>query len=272
MFGVVQGVYLRDLLQIGSPFSYAQRLMQTVIREELSENDLCSQAEHVAIIMDGNRRWAQKTGLPVMAGHWKGADTLTEMVLVAADLGIKILTVYAFSTENWSRKEEEIDDLLLLFRTYLVKEKERMVANGVKLETIGDIRKFPEDLQQVLQQVKDATVNGTRIQLVLALNYGGRDDITRATSAIVNDCLQGKLSIDTLSEEIFSGYLDTGKWKDPDLVIRTSGENRLSNFLLWQISYAEMYISEILWPDFTADELKKALDVYAKRQCRFGGS
>lgn len=245
--------------------------MQTVTSEELSQNELSPCPAHVAIIMDGNRRWAKREGLPAIAGHWKGAETLTEIVLGAAEMGVKILTVYAFSKENWTRKEEEIEDLMALFHTYLLQEKDPMIANGVKLETIGNVAHLPESLQLVLKEVKQATARGTCIQLVLALNYGGRDDIRRATLSIVNDCMRGNLSINDLSEELFSSYLDTAQWKDPDLLIRTSGEQRLSNFLLWQISYTEVYISQVLWPDFKIDELKKAIDAYGKRERRFGG-
>ena len=234
--------------------------------------DLARVPEHVAIIMDGNRRWAKRRGLSTLAGHWKGAETLTSTVRAAEKLGIKVLTVYAFSTENWMRPSEEVEALMYLFKSYLLGQRAQMISEGVRLEAIGDLKRLPEDVYKVLEETRALTAHCSNIQLVLALNYGGRDDIRRAALSIIDDCIQGKLTKQELSEEIFSSYLDTAKWKDPELLVRTSGQNRLSNFLLWQISYAEVYITEVLWPDFNEAELKKAIIEYQKRDRRLGGS
>lgn len=240
-------------------------------KKDLQAIDISKVPSHVAIIMDGNRRWASQRELPYMAGHWKGADTLTRIVKAASELGVKVLTVYSFSTENWNRLPEEVEALLELFQARLRSQKQSMVQDGVRLGTIGDIERFPESLKTVLDEVKAATASGNKIDLVLALNYGGRDDIRRATRAIAEDCLSGKLSPNDLSEQIISRYLDTAKWGDPSLLIRTSGELRISNFLLWQISYSEVYVTDVLWPDFNEKNLLKAIMEYQHRQRRYGG-
>lgn len=227
---------------------------------------------HVAIIMDGNRRWAARRGLPAAVGHWRGAENLSGVVRSAAGLGIQVLTVYAFSTENWARPREEVSALLYLFKSYLNKQCAAMIADGVRLETIGDLSKLPRDVQTVLQETKEATAGGTRIELVLALNYGGRDDIRRAIGKIVQDCGAGRLNLEQLSEQRISQYLDTAKWPDPALLIRTSGELRQSNFLLWQSSYTELVYTETLWPDFGEQELAAAIREYQNRRKRFGKS
>lgn len=226
--------------------------------------------EHIAIIMDGNRRWAQDKGLPIMVGHWQGAETLSKIIEKAASLGVKVLTVYAFSTENWNRNFEEIESLMSLFQAYLIGQKNRMIEEGVRLGSIGDISRFPLEIQKTLLEVKNATANGNKIDLVLAINYGARDDIRRATSAIVEDCLMGKLQKNEITEFLISQYLDTAPWKDPELLIRTSGEQRLSNFLLWQLSYTEIYSTEVLWPDFNEQDLVKAIEIYQHRKRRLG--
>jgi undecaprenyl diphosphate synthase len=226
--------------------------------------------KHVAIIMDGNRRWAKKQGLPSMVGHWHGAEALSLIVEVAASLGVKVLTVYAFSTENWNRTQEEIDSIMKLFRMYLIGQKDRMVQEGVRLGIIGDTRRFPPNIKETLEEVKKATSSGDKIDLVLAVNYGGRDDIRRALVSIVEDCQRGRLEKEDVTEALISRYLDTAPWGDPELLIRTSGESRLSNFLLWQISYAEVYITDILWPDFNEQEFIKAVAAFQKRMRRVG--
>lgn len=227
--------------------------------------------KRVAIIMDGNRRWAEKNGVPVMVGHWKGAEALTRIVESASNLGVKVLTVYAFSTENWRRSPEEVAFLMHLFKMYLSGQKERMAREGVRLDTIGDLSKFPLDLKQVLDEAKKETAYGKKIDLVLAMNYGARDDIRRAAVCLIEECLSGRLKKEEISEAVFAKYLDTAKWGDPELLIRTSGEQRLSNFLLWQISYAEVYITDVLWPDFDESELVKALTEFQRRGRRIGG-
>lgn len=226
--------------------------------------------KHIAIIMDGNRRWAKNQGLPSMVGHWHGAEALSKIVETAAAMGVKVLTVYAFSTENWKRSPEEVDSIMKLFRMYLIGQKERMIREGVRLGTIGDTRRFPENVKETLDEVKKATAGGDKIDLVLAVNYGARDDIRRALVSIVEDCGLGRLQKEDITEALISRYLDTAPWGDPELLIRTSGENRLSNFLLWQISYAEVYITDVLWPDFNELELMKAVATYQKRVRREG--
>lgn len=226
--------------------------------------------KHVAIIMDGNRRWAKKRLLPTHAGHWRGADTLTHIVRAAGELGIKTLTVFGFSTENTKRSPKEVDSLMRLMKQYLIKQRPKMVEEGVRLHTIGDLSSFPDELIEEIHSTKELTKDGSTIDLVLALGYGSRDEIKRASQALAADCLLGKVSIDSIDEETFAGYLDTASWCDPDLVIRTSGESRLSNFLLWQASYAEVFISPILWPDFTAKDLLQTILEFQHRERRKG--
>jgi undecaprenyl diphosphate synthase len=185
-------------------------------------------------------------------------------------MGVKVLTVYAFSTENWNRTPDEVDSIMQLFRMYLIGQKDRMVREGVRLGTIGDARKLPPQVKETLDEVKKATSAGDKIDLVLALNYGARDDIKRAMVTIVEDCERGRIQKEDITEALISRYLDTAPWGDPDLLIRTSGESRLSNFLLWQISYTEVYITDVLWPDFDEQELTKAVATYQKRMRRIG--
>jgi undecaprenyl diphosphate synthase len=225
---------------------------------------------HVAVIMDGNRRWAKDRDMPTAFGHWKGAEALTEIVQAASDMGIKILTVYAFSTENWARNKEEVDYLMQLFETYLLQQKDLMVEKGVKLDAIGDLTRLPDRLLKVFQDVKQATREGKKIELVLALSYGGRDEILRGVRSLVEDVQKGHLDKHQLDEKLFSKYLDTAKWPDPDLLIRTSGENRLSNFLLWQLCYTEVVITDVLWPDFLFNNLQDAVNEYRSRKRRRG--
>jgi len=239
--------------------------------EELAEVTRSPIPHHVAIIMDGNRRWAKRRHLPCTVGHGKGADTTTRIVQAAAKLGIKVLTVYSFSTENWGRSAEEVEALMHLFKMYLCQQKDFMIQEGVRLETIGDLRRFPSDVRAVLDDCREATKHGEKIDFVLALNYGGRDDIRRAVLAMIEDCENGKLAKETITEKTVSNYLDTAKWPDPQLLIRTSGEKRLSNFLMWQLSYAELYVTDILWPDFTEKDLLEAVRVYQRRERRLGG-
>jgi undecaprenyl diphosphate synthase len=226
---------------------------------------------HIAIIMDGNRRWARQNGLPAMFGHWKGAEMLPKIVRAASNLGVKVLTVYAFSTENWLRANDEIDALMHLFHVYLEGQREPMRKEGVRLQTIGDLERLPSKVLKSLEVTKQATAEGKKIDLVLALNYGGRDDIRRAVVAMVEDIERGKLSKDEISEQKIGAYLDTSPWPDPDVLIRTSGEKRQSNFLLWQLSYSEFYHTDVLWPDFNEQELVNAIAEFQRRKRRFGG-
>lgn len=226
--------------------------------------------KHIAIIMDGNRRWASRRGLLPLAGHMRGADTLVQIVRAASELGVEVLTVYAFSTENWKRSPVEVEALMKLFKTFIAKQKDSMIKEGVRLDIIGDTFRLPADVKDSFDEVIEATKEGNKFNLVLALNYGGRDELKRAVSAIVEDCLSNKLSKDEINEELISSYLDTSKWQDPDLLIRTSGENRLSNFLLWQISYSEVFLTDVLWPDFSEQNLLEAILEYQKRELRIG--
>jgi undecaprenyl diphosphate synthase len=226
--------------------------------------------QHVAIIMDGNRRWAQERDMPSAFGHWRGAKALTEIVKAATDLGIKILTVYAFSTENWLRQKAEVSYLMQLFENYLLEQKETMIQEGIKLDAIGDLSLLPDRLVKVFQDVKQATSAGKNIELILALSYGGRNEILRGIRAVIDDYDRGLIDKQTLDEATFSQYLDTAKWPDPDLLIRTSGENRLSNFLLWQLCYTEVIISDVLWPDFLYKNLEDAVNEYRSRKRRKG--
>ena len=241
--------------------------MHSTVPEEIGLKRI---PKHVAIIMDGNRRWAKKHGVSTTIGHWKGAEALMDIVDAASNLGIDVLTVYAFSTENWNRTEEEVEGVMQLFKMYLSGQCERMVREGVRLDAIGDLKRLPSDVLKILEETRAATAHGTKIDLVLAINYGARDDIRRAVSSLVGDCLEGLLSKEDISEKVLAGYLDTAKWQDPELLIRTSGESRLSNFLLWQISYSEIYISEVLWPDFNESHLLQALLDYQRRERRSG--
>ena len=226
--------------------------------------------QHVAIIMDGNRRWAQERDMPSAFGHWRGAKALTEIVKAATDLGIKILTVYAFSTENWLRQKAEVSYLMQLFENYLLEQKETMIQEGIKLDAIGDLSLLPDRLVKVFQDVKQATSAGKNIELILALSYGGRNEILSGIRAVIDDYDRGLIDKQTLDEATFSQYLDTAKWPDPDLLIRTSGENRLSNFLLWQLCYTEVIISDVLWPDFLYKNLEDAVNEYRSRKRRKG--
>lgn len=239
-------------------------------REELSLLDPKKIPEHVAIIMDGNRRWAKKWNKPVEVGHWQGAQTLDQIVRAAIGLGIKVLTVYSFSTENWNRSSEEVDALMHLLKTYLKTQREIMVKEGVRLKSIGDLSKLPEDVRQVLRETKEATKGGSQIDLVLALNYGGRDDIRRATLRLLDEVEAGRLRKEEITEKTISEFLDTSQWPDPDLLIRPSGDLRISNFLIWQISYSEIYYTDVLWPDFSKSHLLGAVVDFQKRNRRFG--
>ena len=227
--------------------------------------------QHVAIILDGNGRWAKKRHLPRGFGHKAGANTLEQTLEDAWDLGIKYLTVYVFSTENWKRSVEEVKGIMNLLRDYLKKSIERSNNNNMRVRIIGDRTKLDPDIIQSINDLEEATKNNTGLQFNMALNYGGRDEITRAVKSIAADVKEGRLSVDDISEELISSRLDTAELPDPDLLIRTSGEIRLSNYLPWQLAYSEFYFCDILWPDFNKEELKKAIDYYNGRDRRYGG-
>jgi len=228
--------------------------------------------EHIAVVMDGNRRWSLENNLPILEGYRKGIESLIKITEAASDIGVQTLTVYAFSTENWTRSEEEVGFIFSLMEKALYQNKSRLRRGGISLKTIGNLAKLPSSLQTALQDVKEATSDNQKLQLVLAINYGGRDEILRSVKKLLQDFEKNLLKKDQIDEELFSSYLDTSSFKDPDLLIRTSGEQRISNFLLWQISYSEIYITDTTWPDFAKEDLWKAVLDYQARQRRLGGS
>lgn len=223
---------------------------------------------HVALIMDGNRRWAREEGVPVALGHKRGAKALLEIVRAAPSFGIKTLTAYAFSTENWKRSRLEVGALMRLFETYLDLQEKGMVENGIRLHLIGDLDPLPRRTRERFQKAIEATSQGTVLDFVLAINYGARAEICRAVSKMLG--AESSLKPEQVTEEKIRSYLDTSCFPDPELLIRTSGEFRLSNFLLWQISYSEVYVTETLWPNFTPEEFAKGIQEYQRRKRRFG--
>lgn len=227
--------------------------------------------QHIAIIMDGNGRWAKKRFMPRKYGHSQGAKTLEKIIEAAHDIGVKYLTVYAFSTENWVRPQDEVDALMNLLRDYMKDCIKKSKKNNMRVKVIGDVTKLDAELQESIANLEKASANNTGITFVVALNYGGRDEIVRASRKIAQDVKEGKLSEDQITDEVFSSYLDTAEIPDPELLIRTSAELRLSNYLLWQLAYTEFYFPEVLWPDFDRKELIKAIQFFNKRERRFGG-
>jgi undecaprenyl diphosphate synthase len=227
--------------------------------------------KHKAIIMDGNGRWANQKGLPRIAGHIQGANTVRLVVEECGRRGIKALTLYTFSTENWKRSKEEIDALMNMLKDNLGKELPSLKKNNVMFNTIGEIEGLPQDVREKIAYAKDQTRLNTGLILTLALNYGSRTEILTAIKNIAFDIVSKKLDIENITEEIFDRYLYTKDLPQIDLLIRTSGEMRLSNFLLWQLSYSEIYVTKKFWPDFTKEDLKEAIDEFSKRQRRFGG-
>lgn len=239
---------------------------------QLARIDLSHIPKHIAIIPDGNRRWAKKHFSSIQEGHREGADTLMEIVKAAQELNVRSISFYSFSTENWNRSPEEVKSLMILLSVYLSEQCQDMVESGIKLETIGDLTPLPSFLRQTIIETKLATQDCQKINLILALNYGSRNEICRALKAILEDYDQKKLTKENINEEIVSRYLDTFKWGDPELLIRTSGELRVSNFLLWQISYSEIHIAPVLWPDFTPQHLIEAIVDFQGRKRRWGGA
>lgn len=227
--------------------------------------------KHVAVIMDGNGRWAAKRNLVKKAGHKAGADTLEKISRHADKLGIKHFTVYAFSTENWKRSEEEVSGLMDLLRKYLDDHIKRAKRDNIRVDVIGDVTRLDKDIQEKIETLKEISKDKTGLFLHIALNYGGRDEILRAVRKMAEDIKEGKKEISDIDEKFFSSYLDTKDIPDPELLIRTSGEERISNFLLWQIAYSEMNFSEKLWPDYTEKDFDEAIYNYQHRERRFGG-
>ncbi|MGY6535874.1 MAG: polyprenyl diphosphate synthase [Pararhodobacter sp.] len=227
--------------------------------------------EHVAIIMDGNGRWATGKGWPRLVGHRKGAERVKEIVRCAPDLGIRWLTIYAFSTENWKRSTREVLGLMILFARYIQREAEGLSSEGVRMRFIGERKRLDPRLQDLMAWIEERTRNNTRLNLTVAINYGGRDEIARAIRILAQRVESGELAPDAIDEVCLSDTLDTRDLPDPDLVIRTSGESRVSNFLLWQSAYSEYEFSPVLWPDFTPEVLAEIVSRYGHRERRFGG-
>lgn len=227
--------------------------------------------EHVAVIMDGNGRWARKRGVPRAMGHKAGCETLEKMVRVASDMGIRYFTVYGFSTENWKRSAEEVGALMQLMRFYLVRLLKIASENNVKVEMLGEKSRFDKDIIKGINNLVEGTKDNTGMVFIIAINYGGRDEIVRAAKALVQEYRDNGRDVSEIDEAEFNRHLDTRGLPDPDLLVRTSGEMRLSNYLLWQLAYTELYVTECLWPDFNKDELEKAVVAYNGRERRFGG-
>ena len=226
---------------------------------------------HVAIILDGNGRWAKKRMLPRNAGHAAGSKNVEKICAAAWDMGIEYVTMYAFSTENWSRPKEEVDALMKLLHSYLKDCLKTSKKNNMQVRVIGDISKLDKDLQERIIELERVSSENTGLHFQVALNYGSRDEIKRSIISIANEVKEGSLLPEDITEDIISSHLDTSGIPDPDLMIRTSGEQRLSNYLLWQLAYAEFYFSDVLWPDFSKKDLQKAVEFYQSRDRRFGG-
>jgi len=237
---------------------------------ELKNIDLENVPKHIAIIMDGNGRWAKDRGLPRIAGHKEGINSVREITRICGEIGVEYLTLYTFSTENWNRPKTEVKALMTLLLSTIKKEIKKLHENNVKFSTIGNIASLPEMTIKGLQAGIDLTVNNTGLNLVLALNYGSRQEILEAVKNIIEQVKKGKLDSTKINEEIFSSYLDTNNYPDPDLLIRTSGELRISNFLLWQCAYTEMYLTDTYWPSFRKKDLFKAILDFQNRERRFG--
>ncbi len=226
---------------------------------------------HIAIILDGNGRWAKAKGMPRGYGHIKGCANLEQVCYDIKDLGVKYLTVYAFSTENWKRSREEVDGLMKLFRSYLKKCIKISRDNKMKIKIIGDISAFAPDIQESIRKLEEFSKDYDELYFQIAMNYGSRDEITRGMKKMAQDVADGKLSPDEVTESRIESYLDTAGVPDPDLLIRTSGEQRLSNFLMWQLAYTEFYFTDVAWPDFHKPELIQAIEKYNQRDRRYGG-
>jgi len=244
---------------------------------EMKKNDLSKRIdkqkvpEHIAIIMDGNGRWATKQGMPRTYGHKRGVSVLKEIIKASKKLGCKVLTVYAFSTENWTRPTKEVNFLINLFSEVLTKEIEEIHEESTKIKFIGDLTPFPQTLKKIISSSESLTKNNSKFQLNVCVNYGGRQEILKVVKEIALKSSSGQIKPNEVNEELFNSELLTQGIKDPELLIRTSGEKRISNFLLWQLAYSEIYISDVLWPDFNEFEFLKAIIDYQSRDRRFGG-
>ncbi len=235
-----------------------------------NEIDYTKLPKHVAITMDGNGRWAKEKGSIRLFGHKQGVDTVNEIVSTAAELGIKYLTLYTFSTENWNRPKDEVFGLMDLLVNATKKYLDKLLSNNVRLSVIGDFKTLPQSVQSSLENALEKTKYNTGLTLILAISYSGRWDITQMTQSIAKQCVEGTLSVEEITPEIIQSNLCTNDIPDPELLIRTSGEYRISNFLLWQIAYTELYFTDVLWPDFTKEEFINAIKNFQNRQRRFG--
>jgi len=238
--------------------------------KNLSEQSMKAVPLHLAMIMDGNGRWAEQRDLPRIIGHRKGVEAVRKVVDECLALGIRYLTLFAFSSENWGRPRQEVDALMLLLLDYLASQRQKMLDNGIRLQVIGDLSRMTATVQQAIAEAVQVTSAGTGLTLVLALSYGGRDEILRAVKRILAQVQAGNLDPERLDADTFAAGLDLAEMPAADLMIRTSGEMRLSNFLLWQSAYTELYFTDVLWPDFNLDELNKAFADYCQRRRRFG--
>jgi undecaprenyl diphosphate synthase len=244
--------------------------------QQMPNTDLLSQIDvkkipnHIAIIMDGNGRWAKKRALPRLVGHEYGVKSVRTVAETAAKLGVKFLTLYTFSTENWNRPQLEVKAIMALLVRTIRKEVATLQKNDIRLRTIGNIEALPKEAYRELQEAMELTANNTRMDLVLALNYSARWDIVQATKRIASEVVNGHLQLEEIDEKVISSLLNTGKLPEPDLLIRTSGEYRISNFMLWEMAYGEFYFTDIYWPEFDQDAFYKAIVDYQKRERRFG--
>ena len=227
--------------------------------------------QHVAIILDGNGRWAKSKGMPRNYGHTVGAKNVETVCQAAHDMGIKYLTLYAFSTENWNRPDNEVNALMKLLESYLKNCIKTADKNNMRVRVIGDTTKLSEKFQNQIKELESASAHNDGLNLQIAINYGSRDEMVRAIRKLAKDCIDGKVNPEEIEEQTFEQYLDTKGIPDPDLMIRTSGELRLSNYLLWQLAYAEFYFTDVPWPDFSKEELEKAIEQYNSRDRRYGG-
>lgn len=250
--------------------STQKKKLEFYTEEQLAQLTPTLIPKHIAIIPDGNRRWAMKQNTTHDDGHKHGADIIIDTVKAAKELGIKAITFYTFSTENWHRNQEEVDALMWLIESYLTEQKDKMINEGIRLQTIGNESKLSPSLQHTINETKQATAHCDQVTLILAINYGGRDEITRAVKTIVDKVEKKELSKEEISEVTISQSLDTADWKDPELMIRTSGEMRISNFLIWQLTYSEIYVANCLWPDFKPKHLFDAIVEYQVRERRLG--
>ncbi|MBO5237540.1 MAG: isoprenyl transferase [Lachnospiraceae bacterium] len=239
--------------------------------EKELNGDILNIPQHIAIILDGNGRWAKKRGMPRNYGHMQGAKNVEQICQDAYDLGVKYLTVYAFSTENWKRSVEEVSGIMNILRQYLNSFKTHIKRDKLTVRVIGDRTRLADDINQLIDELWELSKDNQGLTLTIALNYGSRDEITRAVRRIATDTKEGRISPDAIDEAMISSYLDTEFMPDPDLLIRTSGELRLSNYLLWQLAYTEFYFTDVCWPDFDKEELIKAIHYFNGRDRRYGG-